>query len=50
MGMSEALEMALDIDLHIEAQGTDTKREFLRIARKKGLHAALAWRNEQYDL
>ncbi len=50
MGMSEALEMALDIDLQIEGQGTDTKREFLRIARKKGLRAALAWRNGQYDL
>lgn len=49
MGMSEALEMALDIDLQIEGQGTDTKREFLQIAREQGLRAALAWRNQQYD-
>ena len=45
MGFDEALEMALDQDLLIEAEGTATKREFLEIARTKGLRAAIAWRD-----
>ena len=45
MGFDEALEMALDQDLLIEAEGTATKREFLEIARIQGLRAAIAWRD-----
>src|SRR5690349_22678337 len=45
MGMGEALEAALDIDLQIEGQGTADKRRFLEIARRDGLRAALAWRD-----
>ena len=46
--MGEALEMALDIDLHIEAQGSPDKRAFLDIARRDGLRAALAWRDARF--
>ncbi len=45
MGMGEALEAALDIDLLIEAEGMPTKRAFMEIARSQGLRAALAWRD-----
>ncbi len=45
MGFDAALEMALDQDLLIEAEGTATKREFLEIARTHGLRAAIAWRD-----
>ena len=45
MGLDDALEMALDQDLLIEAEGTATKREFLEITRTQGLRAAIAWRD-----
>lgn len=48
MGMGEALEAALDIDLHIEGEGTADKRKFLEIARKEGLRAAIAWRDARF--
>lgn len=48
MGLGQALEMALDTDLLIEGQGTDDKRTFLKIARDKGLGAALAWREARF--
>ena len=47
-GFDEALEMALDQDLLIEAEGTATKREFLKIARTQGLRAAIAWRDARF--
>ena len=47
MGFDEALELALDQDLLIEAEGTATKREFLVIARTQGLRAAIAWRDDR---
>ena len=47
MGMGEALEAALDIDLLIEGQGMETKRLFLEIVRNEGLRAALAWRDKR---
>ena len=49
MGMGEALEMALDIDLHIEGEGSPDKRAFLDIARRDGLRAALAWRDSRFS-
>jgi len=45
MGMGEALEAALNIDLLIEGQGMETKRKFLEIARSDGLRAAIDWRD-----
>lgn len=47
MGMVEALEAALDIDLLIEGQGMETKRMFLKIARQDGLRAAIDWRDQR---
>ena len=47
MGMGEALEAALEIDLQIEGQGTETKQLFLDIARRDGLRAAIAWRDQR---
>lgn len=44
-GFDAALEMALDQDLLIEAEGTATKREFLEITRTEGLRTAIAWRD-----
>ena len=48
MGMRQALQSALDIDLHIEAQGSPDKRQFMDIAREKGLRAAYAWRDARF--
>jgi enoyl-CoA hydratase/carnithine racemase len=45
MGMGEALEAALDIDLLIEGEGMQTKRQFLEIVRRDGLRAAIDWRD-----
>lgn len=47
MGMGEALEAALDIDLLIEGQGMETKRLFLEVARQQGLRAAIDWRDKR---
>jgi len=49
MGMRQALQSALDIDLHIEAQGSPDKRQFMDIAREKGLRAAYAWRDARFS-
>ena len=48
MGMDEALQVALDIDLAIEGQGSPDKREFMDIARRDGLRAALTWRDARF--
>ena len=47
MGMGEALEAALDIDLEIEGEGMETKRLFLDIVREQGLRAAIDWRDQR---
>ena len=47
MGIGEALEAALDIDLLIEGAGMPSKQEFLKIARAQGLRAAIKWRDER---
>lgn len=47
-GMLEALEAALDIDLAIEGEGSPDKRQFMEIARRDGLKAALAWRDARF--
>lgn len=47
-GMREALQTALDIDLHIESHGSPDKRQFMEIARRDGLRAAIAWRDARF--
>ena len=48
MGLVDALEAALDIDLAIEGAGSADKIEFMQIARKDGLRAAIAWRDGRF--
>ena len=48
MGLVEALNAALDIDLAIEGKGSDDKRAFMEIARKEGLRKAIAWRDARF--
>jgi enoyl-CoA hydratase/carnithine racemase len=48
MGMREALRACLDIDLHIESQGSPDKRAFFDIARERGLQAAFEWRAARF--
>ena len=48
MGLVDALEAALDIDLAIEGAGSPDKIEFMKIARKDGLRAAIAWRDARF--
>lgn len=47
-GLGEALEAALDIDLHIEGEGSPDKIQFMEIARRDGLRAALKWRDDRF--
>jgi enoyl-CoA hydratase/carnithine racemase len=47
-GMFEALEAALEIDLAIEGAGSPDKVQFMDIARRDGLKAALAWRDARF--
>ena len=46
--MLQALEEALAIDLAIEGAGSPDKAEFMEIARRDGLKAALAWRDARF--
>lgn len=46
--MLEALEEALAIDLAIEGAGSPDKMQFMEIARRDGLKAALAWRDARF--
>jgi enoyl-CoA hydratase/carnithine racemase len=46
--MLQALEDALAIDLAIEGAGSPDKRQFMDIARREGLKAALAWREARF--
>ena len=48
MGLVDALNTALDIDLAIEGKGSDDKRKFMEIARKDGLRKAIAWRDARF--
>jgi enoyl-CoA hydratase len=47
--MLEALEEALAIDLAIEGTGSPDKGQFMEIARRDGLKAALAWRDARFS-
>lgn len=44
MGMQAALRAALDIDIMIEGEGSQLKRQFLQVVRDEGFGKALAWR------
>jgi enoyl-CoA hydratase len=48
MGLVDALEAALDIDLAIEGAGSADKIDFMKIAHKDGLRAAIAWRDARF--
>ena len=48
MGMREALAMALDVDVQIEAMETPERRTFNDINRREGLKAAVAWRESRF--
>ena len=47
--MLDALEEALAIDLAIEGAGSPDKVQFMEIARRDGLKAALAWRDARFS-
>jgi enoyl-CoA hydratase len=46
--MLEALEEGLAIDLAIEGAGSPDKLQFMELARRDGLKAALAWRDARF--
>lgn len=48
-GMLGALEEALTIDLLIEGAGSPDKLQFMAIARREGLKAALSWRDARFS-
>jgi enoyl-CoA hydratase/carnithine racemase len=48
--MLQALEDALAIDLAIEGAGSLDKKQFMDIARRDGLKAALAWRDARFPV
>ncbi|MGE4369929.1 MAG: enoyl-CoA hydratase-related protein, partial [Burkholderiaceae bacterium] len=48
MGMQRALRSALDIDIMIEGEGSQLKRDFLQVVRAEGLGKALAWREARF--
>jgi enoyl-CoA hydratase/carnithine racemase len=48
--MLEALEEGLAIDLAIEGAGSPDKAQFMEIARRGGLKAALAWRDARFPV
>ncbi len=49
MGMSQALDSALDSSCLIEAAVVPEREEFMEIARKDGLKAAIAWRDARFE-
>lgn len=49
MGLIEGLDAALDIDLAVEAAGSDDKRKFMEIARTEGLRRAIDWRDARFS-
>jgi enoyl-CoA hydratase len=50
MGLREALQAALDIDLYVEAEGSPDKAAFMEVVRTQGLKAALEWRDKRFDI
>jgi len=48
MGMRDALAVAMETEVQVEAMETPEGRTFREIARKDGLKAALAWRDARF--
>ncbi len=48
MGLRQALQASLDLDLQIEAEGCPDKAAFMDIVRNGGLKAALEWRDRRF--
>ena len=48
MGFSNALDLALDIDVVLNAGGGPEKAEFARIRKEQGVKAAIAWRDARF--
>ncbi len=48
MGLRQALDLGLDIDVDINAAPTWEKQEFSRIRREQGVKAAIAWRDARF--
>ena len=48
MGMQESLDSALEASCLIEAAVVPEREEFMEIARKEGLKAAIAWRDNRF--
>jgi enoyl-CoA hydratase len=48
MGMTEALETALDIDTVLTSLDTPDRMKFREVSKRDGLKAAIAWREERF--
>ena len=49
MGLREAIQSAVDLDVEITCLDTPVRRRFREISRRDGLGAALAWRDARFD-
>jgi enoyl-CoA hydratase len=49
MGMTDALRMALDVDVEIESLDTPDGKQFKKIMREQGLQAAVTWRDSRFS-
>lgn len=49
-GLDQALEHSLAIDLELEGEGSQDKRDFLAELRANGLRGALAWRDRRFSV
>ena len=49
MGMRQALQSAVDLDVHITSLDTPDRQQFRDISKRDGLKAALAWRESRFD-
>ena len=48
MGMPQALQHALDVDVQITSLDTPDRNTFREISKRDGLKAALAWRESRF--
>ena len=49
MGLREAMQIGVDLDVEITCLDTPDRRQFREISRREGLKAALAWRDARFD-
>ena len=49
MGLREAIQSAVDLDVEITCLDTPERRRFREISRRDGLRAAIAWRDARFD-